>query len=229
MNTKIIPYFLSLLVFLNISAAPVISSSQALSNIQIKRATDGTTTVTIDGEDKHGFEFTTPNRWYPVLVPSTFEEIEKFKNIIKENGVPLDEERITNNLSVKERCPDLAVIDLNSEHYQIDRHIALFICHLEVPQSTPNWAIVAMLKSAEKSLGKTTKIDLKKIDNQTIDIMEFAYSPKEGDSLYGKSFFFIRNGKIFFFAGITNNNEWLPDVNNLMDSILTSFDFNIQN
>ena len=131
-------------------------------------------------------------------------------------------------LAIEDEELDLLIFDLDPNHNQYVYSSVLFFGKVEVPDSTPNWTIVAFLKGAEFA-DDVTSVSFKKIDGQFVGILEVAVSLGEDESVFGKIFLFIRNGKIVSLAGATDNYEWLPDVNNTMDSILDSFDFDIKN
>jgi len=231
MKNKTILCLLSLLMLLNISAAPTTPLTsltyQALSNIQIERALDGTSTITFDCEQEYGYKFITPDGWYPMVSPPTSEEIKEFISIVHENNLPINEEKITSNMSTDNGITKLMVFDLNSEHYQNNNFAFIAIGNFAIPKSTPNWILEAVLYSLGFS-DVISKVNYKKIDNQRVGILEFAVPTKEGTTMYGKMFLFIRNGKLVELAGVTNNEELLSSMNDVMNSIFDSLDFDIK-
>jgi hypothetical protein len=236
MNKKITLYFLSLLVFLNISATPktclASSIDETQSSIQIERAADGTSKITFDGEGEYGYSFTVPDGWYPIAIPATSEEIEKFKGVAEENHLVLNEEQLNKFLSTKDDVEKLHIYDLNPEHRQGHKKTRLTIGDFTIPESAPDWALTAILKASLESVDENsdeiTQLEFEEIDNQQIGIMEISLPNGEGEFVRGKVFLFVRNGKLVSFFGATNNDEWLPDVKDVMDSIFASFDFDIE-
>jgi hypothetical protein len=80
----------------------------------------------------------------------------------------------------------------------------------------------------DENSDEITQLEFEEIDNQQIGIMEISLPNGEGEFVRGKVFLFVRNGKLVSFFGATNNDEWLPDVKDVMDSIFASFDFDIE-
>ncbi len=223
---------LSLLMLLNISAAPMIPlaslSNQTLSDIEVERISDGTSTITFDSEQEYGFSFTTPDGWYPMVLPSSPEEFDKFKGVAEENDLPPFGEGV-NTLSSGDSDLKMVIFDLNPEHYQNNHHTAIFVGNFTAPESTPNWPIIAILKGLEYEYpDQVTKVDTKIIHGQIIGIVEFAIPLNESESLTGKMLVFVRSGKIFVIVGATDNNEWLSDMSDVIDSILTTLDFDVE-
>ncbi len=233
-NSKIILYVMSLLMLLNISATPITPSTfsdNAISpNIQIERLTDGTSVISFDAEQEHGFKFITPDGWYPISLPSTSEEIEEFKKVVAENNLPLSEEWITSRLSSDDdNTIKLTAVDLNSSHYQDgSKAIIIALGCFEIPKSTPNWALKTIISSLSSLYaGEITNVSYEEIDNQLVGTLEFSI-PDEDITLYGKMFLFIRNGKLVILAGATVNEELSSETNDVMDSIFDSLDFDIE-
>lgn len=240
MKNKTILCLLSLAMLLNISAtqmAPSKSSThQTSSNIQIERATDGTSTITVNGEQEDGFTFVTPDGLYPISIPSTPDEIEKFENVLGENNLPFNEERLNSELSAEDDRTMLMIYDLNSEHYQKEKHVLYVAGKFAGPEEpVPGWALGAALKGLQYSFpDQIIKVDTQEIDDQQIVIIEVVIPLNEDESdgnefITVKAILFIRGGKLITIAGMTNNNEWLPDVNNAIDSISNSLDFDLKN
>jgi hypothetical protein len=227
-----------LLMFLNIAAATpkaslVSSIDETQSSIQIERAADGTSKIIFDGEEEYGYSFTVPDGWYPIAIPATSEEIENFKGVAKENHLNLNEEQLNKFLSTKDDVEKLHIYDLNPEHRQGQKKTRLMIGDFTIPESAPDWVLMATLKAGLESMDKNsdeiTGLEFEEIDNQQIAIMEVSLPNGEDEFVRGKVFLFVRNGKLVSFFGATNNDQWLPDVNDVMDSILDSFDFDLKN
>lgn len=228
MNNKIMYLLFPLLMLFNISATPMTPlaslSNQTLSDIQIERLSDGTSTITFDSKQEYGFSFTTPNGWYPMALPSSSEEFDKFKSVAEENDLPPFREVSSDDSNFK-----MVIFDLNPEHYQNNHNAAIFVGNFTTPESTPNWPIIAMLKGFEYEYpDQVTEVDIKKINSQIIGIVEFTIPLDESESLTGKMLVFVRSGKMFVFVGATDNNEWLSDVSDVIDSILATLDFDVE-
>jgi len=240
MKNKTILCLLSLLILLNISAAPIapLKSSvyQTSSNIQIERALDGTSAITVNGEQEDGFKFVTPDGLYPISVPSTPDEIKKFENVLEENNLPFNEERLNNSLSAEDDKTMLMIFDLNAEHYQKEKRVLFAVGKFSGPEmSPPGWTLNVVLQVFQHSFpDQVIKVDVQEINDQQIGMIEFVIPLSEDKSdenkfLTGKMILFFRGGKMFIIGGITNNNEWLPSVHNAIDSISNSFDFDLKN
>jgi hypothetical protein len=228
MKNKIVPYLFSVLVLFSISATSFIHvkslSDQEVQEIQIERKQDGTSVITFDKSQGYGFKFSTPSGWYPMTIPSTSEEIDNFRNIVKENELPLGEYQF-NLLTVEDDEQKMVIFDLNPEHYQDNGIIAIVVGSLEIPEIIPDWSI-SVTKEIER-LDEVKNIYIENKDNQQVGSIEFVLPPDtENDIyLYGKMIFFIRNGKLLIIGGATDNSEWSSDINSTIDSVFDSLEF----
>ena len=232
MKPKLFSCVLLCLLFFNLSAAPPLplegNAKQSNATIRIERLSDGTSLITIDGETEYGFKFAIPENWYPVAVPASDEEIDRFLAVIAENNIPLPQEWAADVLTKKDEAFDLLVFDVNPNHEQYVYTSALFLGKMEIPASTPDWVLIAFLKGAEQA-GEMASVNFQEIDGQLVGIFEVTASLGEDKSVFGKVFFFIRGGELIAFAGATDYDGWIPDIDNTMEAILASFDFDLQN
>ena len=200
---------------------------QTTLSIQIERLPDKTSIITIDENSNHGFSFATPVNWYPVAIPATEEEVISCLVVIETDNIPLGKEWVIDVLAIDDEEFNLLVFDFDPNHSQYEYTSVLFGGKMEVPDSTPNWTLFTFLKGAE--LADDVKlVSFEKIDDQLVGVVEFAVPMRENETVFGKMLIFVRNGELILLFGGTDNYEWATDINNAMDFILASLDFDIE-
>lgn len=232
MKSKLILIVLSVLALTNVSSTSIkealSTDNQTPSTVKIERIQDRTSTVVFDDGKEYGYKFTIPSGWYPLAMPPTTDEVEDLKDIIEEHDLPLDDEWINRNILSTNEGLELVVVNLDPNHYQNNSPDGLLIFSTQIPESTPNWFLIFTTQISNSVEGINTA-DTKKIGNQYVRIIEFSFFYKEGEeekNSSGKMLLFVRNSKLFMFAGATQNDEWLANVNSAMDEIYSTLEFN---
>jgi len=212
---------LSLLALFILSAASFLQradDSNPSVGMQIYRLEDGTTLVV---NSQNNFEFTVPSGWYPFLVPTSPDEMEKFSVVNQQYYLPFD----TNWIST--HTFDgllLTAVDLNSNYYNSDPNIPMLLAYTDITPYSPS-GLISPIISILKSSGRVTDTYVTEYAEQEVGIVEFQSLEDETPFLGGKMLVFIRNGYLFFIVAQADNQEVLPKIKQTIDDISGSLRF----
>jgi hypothetical protein len=193
--------------------------------IDIERYSDGTSRITVkimNSEISDYFQFSTPTGWYPIAVPASVEEADKFKSIVETHELPIPVDNMSELDSIDGL--NIAIFDLNPEHYQENHLSAILFASFEVPKVTPDWSVSA-LKFAEL-LDEIKNVSITNINGQQVANIQYSFTIDSNIWVHGNIIVFIRQGNVFLISGGTDQLNWLPSLNETMDEILNSLQFN---
>jgi len=187
-------------------------------NVEINHLSDGTSLLQ---DNAYGYRFITPIGWYPISLPSLPEEIDKFNQIVENNKLPIDKDWVNSFPSDKLR---FLVVDLNPEHYSSNGGGLIAAPFTGVTNLVPSGVIAPIIGLIRLS-GMVTSSNILKISDQDVGVVEFASSEESESFVSGKLLLFIRKGKLFAIAGVSNEPENVTETTATIDQIIDSLEF----
>ena len=168
-----------------------------------------------------GFEFIIPSGWYPLLIPASSDEIQKFSTISQENNLPFAKNWVLN------QPPDkmlLAAVDLDANDYKSVSGIPIQLLYLDVTRLAPS-GLVAPIIDLLKSSGRVTNSYVTEYSGQEVGVVEFKSLVDETPFLGGKLLLFIKDKTLFIIVGATNNQDVISKTTRTIDDITGSLRF----
>ena len=209
---------LSILTLSNLTTIVHADEGTPLSGIQIDRLSDGTSVLT---DNIYGYKLITPSGWYPIAIPSSSDEIDRFNNMVLQNNLPIGKEFLP---GLPTDVLRFVVVDLDSKHYANDKGGGLVAAPFtSVTRFMPSGAIAPIIGLIRLS-GMVTNSYITEISDQEVGVIEFSSSPDDVPYFGGKILLFIRNGKVFAIVGVSNQ-ENVSNMIAIIDQIIVSLEF----
>ncbi len=209
----------TMILFVVLCALPfIVHAANPPARVRITSLLDGTYLIS---DDDLGYQLTIPAGWYPIALPSSQAEIDKFNTLTQEHDLPFEKDWLP---SLPPEALRFAVIDLEKKNYEDNAGALIAAPYTYATSLVPDGAIASILNLMKMS-DNVTATSTEEISGQEVGIVEFATPPGNEYSFGGKVLAFIRKGTVISVVGVSSKRELVPGTVAIIDQIAASLTF----